>query len=359
MIKIFVFSYFTFVNGQKGLMVPGSQRDEHNCVLDGGYSWCESTQRCQRNWETPCNDNLVQVDFCQRSNIQMCRMACDEPVCPSGQCAMRINNCCDYTCVDNSIDDSIDTTICSNICPPPPPCPLMPLINSNCHYVDAIVDHCGCTTGCPTIDCSSITPPLSGEGETCGGYMMNGMSNRCYDGLECVYTMGPMIADAPGTCQPICNTSRDDWGNCIDEGCDLWFDGCNTCDMREGSCTEKACYDKKEARCLDNHDNSIPMNCETWFDGCNTCSVNRGELQGCTMMYCFVNNEPYCQAFTTGTLNVGEICYRFCEDGSQNLIDRRNDCPEYTECNNNPSMISFDSCGNRAHTCNIVPSNGH
>ena len=23
--------------------VPGSQRDEHDCVLDGGYSWCEST----------------------------------------------------------------------------------------------------------------------------------------------------------------------------------------------------------------------------------------------------------------------------------------------------------------------------
>ena len=30
------------------------------------------------------------------------------------------------------------------------------------------------------------------------------------------HTMGPMIADAPGTCLPICNTIRDNWGNCVD-----------------------------------------------------------------------------------------------------------------------------------------------
>ena len=32
----------------------GSQVDEHNCVLDGGYEWCESAQECQRPWESPC-----------------------------------------------------------------------------------------------------------------------------------------------------------------------------------------------------------------------------------------------------------------------------------------------------------------
>ena len=48
MLTIF-FSLFAVINSQ--LAIPGSQTDEHNCVLDGGYEWCESTQRCQRPWE--------------------------------------------------------------------------------------------------------------------------------------------------------------------------------------------------------------------------------------------------------------------------------------------------------------------
>ena len=32
--------------------IPGSQRDDHGCILDGGYQWCESLQQCQRLWET-------------------------------------------------------------------------------------------------------------------------------------------------------------------------------------------------------------------------------------------------------------------------------------------------------------------
>ena len=36
--------------------LPGSQRDEHGCVLDGGYQWCESHNECERPWITPCSD---------------------------------------------------------------------------------------------------------------------------------------------------------------------------------------------------------------------------------------------------------------------------------------------------------------
>ena len=287
----------------------------------------------------------------------MCRMACNGPSCPSGQCAMRVDNCCDYTCSDIQLS----TTNCPNTCPPPAPCP-MPAISPNCRYVPPIPNNCGCSEGCGTVDCSSHnTVP---QGETCGGFMPYGMSRVCESNLECVYTMGPMIADAPGTCQPICQTTRDSWGNCIDEGCSTWFDGCNTCilsDNNQIGCSEKMCYEKGEAYCMDIKESTqIPKNCVTWYDGCNTCSTNNGLLQGCTMMYCFTNNEPYCQVFTAGKLNIGDICYRFCEDRSQNSIDRRNDCPQGSECTtDNPSMISFDNCGSRALTCNELSSNGH
>ncbi|MFH1393740.1 MAG: hypothetical protein ABII71_01580 [Candidatus Micrarchaeota archaeon] len=33
---------------------PGSDRDEHGCIGSAGYTWCESTQECVREWETPC-----------------------------------------------------------------------------------------------------------------------------------------------------------------------------------------------------------------------------------------------------------------------------------------------------------------
>ena len=52
----------------------------------------------------------------------------------------------------------------------------------------------------------------------------------------------------------------------------------------------------------------------------------------------------YCQVFTSSGLNVGEICYRFCEDGSQNTIDRRDGCPSGTECGGtvpSTSIVSF------------------
>ena len=294
-------------------MRPGSQLDSHGCVLDGGYSWCETSQQCERPWESPCLNE--ETDYCPTSNIQTCRMACEDPVCSNNQCAMRIGNCCDFTC-----SDIIEDVKCPNECPPPAPCP-MPYLEANCLIVNPVTDHCGCTTGCPTVDCSH--QPKISIGGTCGGYMPYGMAGVCEDGLECVYTMGPMIADAPGTCQTICQTARDNQGNCMDV---------NT--------------------------PQIPKNCVTWYDGCNTCSIDHGEIQGCTMMYCFTQAEPYCQVFTSGDLHIDDICYRFCEDGSQNTINRQGDCPIGTECGTtSTSMVSFDSCGSRAHTCNLI--NGH
>lgn len=63
------------------LSVPGSQNDDHNCVLDGGYTWCSATNRCIRAWETPCSDNYINCNDClekQRSGINIaCPQECD------------------------------------------------------------------------------------------------------------------------------------------------------------------------------------------------------------------------------------------------------------------------------------------
>ena len=32
----------------------GDQTDGHNCILDGGYQWCDSLDKCIRTWETEC-----------------------------------------------------------------------------------------------------------------------------------------------------------------------------------------------------------------------------------------------------------------------------------------------------------------
>ena len=289
------------------------------------------------------------TNICKGSSNQLCRMMCPEFTCPDGQCAMRNGNCCGYNC--------IDINSCPETCPVFQ-CP-MPDIRemNNCRSVDPEIDNCGCPTGCPITNCE---PNVVSEGNSCGGFVPYGMQSICDNGLECVNTMGPMVADAPGTCLPICNTIRDNWGNCVDEGCEHWHDGCNQCNIENNNlqCTERMCYVPDNAHCIDGNPNiinSIPKNCLTWYDGCNTCSISRGMLQGCTLMMCFTQNEPYCQAFTTEPLKVGDICYRFCEDGSQNTIDRRDECPVNLECASSNPSISFDTCGSRAYTC----INGH
>jgi len=353
---------FTIFNKTESQLV-GQPLDDHNCVLDGGYQWCESTQSCIRPWETPCHKQISEVEFCLTSNVQTCRVGCAEPECPSEQCAMRIGNCCDYTCVVPDV-----TEVTCPPCPPPTPCP-MPVVSNNCEIIGPVTDHCGCNTGCPTMDCSkSPLHHMVGEGETCGGFMPYDMIGHCSEGLECVYNMGPMIADAPGTCMSLCSTFRDNWGNCVDEGCNSWYDGCIVCNVNHETlenCSDNECYVKptEDAHCMDNIDTSVPFipkDCLTWYDGCNTCSVNDGLLEACTMMYCFTTNDPHCETFLTeDVLEPGNICYRFCEDLSETYIDRTEDCPINTECvSENPSLVSYDSCGERAHRC--TPTNsGH
>merc|ERR1719231_83139 len=42
--------------------------------------------------------NAAPTSFCEDSRPQMCRMMCQPPSCPTGQCAMRTDSCCEFTC---------------------------------------------------------------------------------------------------------------------------------------------------------------------------------------------------------------------------------------------------------------------
>lgn len=301
-----LYNLIFFVKFSFGQMLVGSQRDEHGCVLDGGYEWCENTQTCIRPWETNCIDTI------------------------------EINN------------------DCRESCPYLPPCPrpYMPNINIDNCKVNIEKDNCGCTIGCPSYDCSNnnchtdsdchsnqfcrITakqyPALNGRrlqtyecvdkvgiNETCGGFTFPEYQNRCLDELECVNVMGPMIADVPGICKERCliNQIRDENGNCLTQGI------------------------------------SIPTNCASWFDGCNTCSIDvNGNIEGCTMMYCFSHSTPQCNSFyRTDILNVNDICYQYCEDNSLPNINKINNCPLGTSCLANSNLIGYDNCDVRAMRC--------
>ena len=46
--------------------------------------------------------------------------------------------------------------------------------------------------------------------------------------------------------------------------------------------------------------NIIPMNCISWYDGCNTCQVRNGQMGRCTRLMCFREDNPYCLEFSSG-----------------------------------------------------------
>ena len=46
-----------------------------------------------------------------------------------------------------------------------------------------------------------------------------------------------------------------------------------------------------------------PPNCASWFDGCNTCRVRDGNIYGCSMMMCFRQGNPHCLSFDIPLVN--------------------------------------------------------
>ena len=110
----------------------GNSVDDNNCLISAGYSWCESSQECIRQWITPCQDKYTDCNDCLERQRNGENIACPEE--------------CDNIMIQNP---------CSLECPPPVPCPSP---GPNCNYIPPLVDNCGCSNGCGTINCHPIDP---------------------------------------------------------------------------------------------------------------------------------------------------------------------------------------------------------
>lgn len=81
MIKIIGFLSIFNVNNVQSQALVGGARDDHSCLISAGYTWCESSQSCIRQWETPCSDNWSDCEDCllqQRKGINIaCPQDCD------------------------------------------------------------------------------------------------------------------------------------------------------------------------------------------------------------------------------------------------------------------------------------------
>jgi hypothetical protein len=174
--------------------------------------------------------------------------------------------------------------------------------------------------------------PFSPAGSSCGGMMPPNMQSRCAPDLECVNTMA-MMMDAPGTCGPACpsdSPGRDQWGNCIEAGCQTWFDGCNTCTDNGRSCTEQWCNTRGTAECRDNVAGSGAVT----IDQCAACQARqrRGENIACFNL---------CQASVAagGSPAGGRCAAGFCENPA--------DCPQCAAgltCNVMQNMACAGTC---------------
>ena len=147
MFKVILASLFGKVLSQQAMI--GESLDSHNCMIDGGYTWCESTRNCIRMWETPCQDNYNNCDEClmmQRDGQNIaCPTECDIPMPPVVQPMPPI---------------AID--------PMPPACPevMCMMYCSNGHKVDS--------NGCQMCQCNDELPqPVADcvlEQPSCDGY---------------------------------------------------------------------------------------------------------------------------------------------------------------------------------------------
>ena len=292
LVSIFV-NLLSLVNSQ---MLVGSQRDEHNCVLDGGYQWCEPLNECIRPWETNCE--IVEINNIIPKNCATWNDGCN--TCQVNQDGT-LGACTLMYCFTQNTPSCITYYRSDNSCQS----------NSDCDENQ----FCRPTTSDYNGRKECVNYSL--ENDSCGGFTLPNMLNMCSPSLECVNTMGPMIADAPGICKPFCpnNERRDAYGNCITNGC------------------------------------------QTWFDGCNSCQIGKNGIYiACSRMFCKIPQNAECRDnIISSELNEGDICYRSCEDFSQSFINRRNDCPSGTLCVDS-NTIGFDNCGERASIC---MNNGH
>ena len=100
------------------------------------------------------------------------------------------------------------------------------------------------------------------------------------------------------------------------KNCASWYDGCNTCMVRDGKiggCTRMFCQKMNKPYCKKKvEDNSELKNCATWYDGCNTCMVKGGQIGGCTKMFCATKGKAYCKKKIEDTSKPNDTFLKDC-----------------------------------------------
>ena len=171
--------YALMFNNVYSQSLVGGSRDDNNCLISAGYSWCESSHSCIRSWITPCKDHFTSCDDClnrQRNGVNIaCPLNCDveEPIsiplsptpCPEVMCMMN--------CENGFIQDSngCNTCRCNEpmiaIDPMPPllnyPLPDTPVINpflNTCSINQMTVYH-ECNSDCHNCDFDHTITVLS------------------------------------------------------------------------------------------------------------------------------------------------------------------------------------------------------
>jgi len=191
------------------------------------------------------------------------------------------------------------------------------------------------------------------------------------------------------------------------EGCVSWYDGCNTCRVKDGQlagCTKRMCFRFDTPKCLKSVDGETTSGgvmstaedsieekqalklgdicyqfCENSADGekinkreacpaespCravprseghsigfDSCGEKAHRCGGVMPVRSFENSENVSTP-QRAVASLGEICLRFCEDGSQAPIHK--DCPVEYPCSSSFKGATFDTCGQFAHTCGGLP----
>ena len=321
--------------GRESNALIGSQRDSHGCSLDGGYKWCDTTQKCQRPWSEKCPE----THQLQRCAIGFCENKQDCPKCQEGyECRGSTEMMCAGTCYGQCVPLHNDA---SSECLVPQVC--------NSEYVCPFIKSCvkdglkGYTTYVLALKVKD--PQVSGIYALFGNKQDNMYLPKAYQvsklntnigGHEPIhYNMDP-------------DTKYDSWitigiesGN---EGA-LSSVGINFKDWTEKRAlvvSDGAVFEmnpKKSSRqkeyviaqlTIPNHASEhmsvnvqghlrdskkewkathvvyklgnvkhlIPDDCISWYDGCNTCMVSQGNILGCTRMMCFRKSEPYCRGYS-------------------------------------------------------------
>ena len=302
-----------------------------NCLEGIGYSWCEDTQSCVRQWITPCADNYDDCHDCLKRQRKGENIACPEDCSNSHQyrptepCQIPYEDCsstfvcpkitevthCSVDGIDGYITYQISLIVkdshikniyaifgsdnSGNSMMNIPPAyqtdgifgsniggvsPEIIMINPNSRYDSWLT--IGITDGDPDNKLANIGIPFNEWNEETGMMIDNGaiflMNPQEIITTEKEYIIGQMT---------IPSTPHDVIVNVQGE---LDCDGCSN-----NRWTEKGIQFHLNPSLI----NTIPPTCKLWYDGCNTCSVNNGIRGICTKTMCFREGNPHCLDYNT------------------------------------------------------------